>query len=211
MKTLYLFRHSKPAKQAGGDSSLVPLSQEGRRRFAEFQRKFPIDARTKVFSSPYQRAYETAALTGNPVTVDRRLRERELGDPSAFTKELWERQYTDDTAKNSDGESFRQVQTRMSAAMADILSALSDGEAAVVVSHAAAICAYLQQFCEISVLDAEKKHRKIVFQQKTVLEGPIDTPSCFTLLFSEGLSHLTYQGWELAKPDAPAHGKTKAE
>ncbi len=83
----------------------------------------------------------------------------------------------------------------MTAAISDILTQTKDGEAAAVVSHAAAICAYLQQYCTITVTDAGKKLRRITFSGATVLNGPISTPSCFVLRFEDGvLSGIEYVG-----------------
>ena len=77
----------------------------------------------------------------------------------------------------ADGESFREVNARMSACIRDILSHLPDGETALIVSHAAAICAYLQGFCTVEVTDAEQKLRKISFQGDSAI-------ICVAALFS---------------------------
>lgn len=75
----------------------------------------------------------------------------------------------------------------MTAAICDILAQTKDVEAAAVVSHAAAICAYLQQYCTVTVTDIGKKLRRITFNGTTVLDGPISTPSCFVLRFEDGV------------------------
>lgn len=76
--------------------------------------------------------------------------------------------------------------------MNDLLTKMDDGESAIVVSHAAAICAYLQQYCEIQVTDVDSNQRHIVFRNKTVLDGTIKTPSCFVLTFSKDLTSISY-------------------
>ena len=45
------------------------------------------------------------------------------------------------------------------------------GQDALVVSHAAAICSYLQRFCTVEVTDAAQKLRRITFQGEVLLDG----------------------------------------
>lgn len=160
----------------------------------EFVQQFPLVEDMPVFSSPYRRAQETAQIFGFPIQTDVRLIERKIGERSAFTKEMWRLQYQDADFKSEDGESFREVRCRMTAALKEILVQLPDGGAAVVVSHATAICAYLQQFCTVEVTDTEHKLRRITFQGKIVLDGAIRTPSAFVLEFENGqLLQIAYR------------------
>lgn len=130
-----------------------------------------------------------------PVRTDNRLIERKIGEHSAFTKEMWLCQYRDADCKPEGGESFREVRCRMTEALGEILAQTPDGGAVVVVSHAAAICAYLQQFCRIEVTDVEHKLRRITFQGKIVLDGAIRTPSAFVLGFENGqILQVEYRG-----------------
>lgn len=187
-----MFRHSKPDKNSTLQNEDIPLSQEGKDLAKQFIGKFPAATPIKVFSSPFIRAKQTAEIFSFDVITDARLIERNVGNKDTFTKDLWAKQYTDIDAKNDNGESFRMVQRRMSGFMNDLLAKMDDGESAVVVSHAAAICAYLQQYCEIQVTDVDTKQRRIVFHNETVLDGTIKTPSCFVLTFSKGLTAISY-------------------
>ena len=75
----------------------------------------------------------------------------------------------------------------------DLLNCLEDGERAVVVSHAAAICAYLLNFCTITVLNSKQKSRKIQRNDNIILCGKIRTPSAFVLHFqAQELSDISY-------------------
>ena len=56
---------------------------------------------------------------------------------------------------------------------------------AVIVSHAAAICAYLTKYCVITVANASEKIRHIQFENETVLDGKINTPCAFVLKFEQ--------------------------
>ena len=195
MKTLYLFRHSKPDKTSKLDNSLIPLSEEGRPALlALLDRIGDLDKNVPVFSSTYRRAYETALLISGCVVRDSRLTERQTGTRETFTKELWAGQYTDCYLKNLDGESFLEVRERMTETINEILDQMPGGGSAVIVSHAAAICAYLQQFCRIEVVDADSKHRKIAHGERIILDGAIHAPSCFRLVFEEGClpSRISY-------------------
>ena len=195
MKTLYLFRHSKADKTSKLDNSLIPLSEDGRAALlALLGRIGDLDKNVPVFSSAYRRAYETALLISGCVVRDSRLTERQIGSRETFTKELWAGQYTDCDLKNTDGESFREVRKRMTESINEILDQIPGGGSAVIVSHAAAICAYLQQFCRVEVVDADSKHRKITLGEGIILDGVIQAPSCFRLEFEEGYlpSHISY-------------------
>lgn len=186
MKTVFLIRHSEPQKIKGLPTEQIPLSDRGEALTEElFCCEVFRDVR-KVYASPYKRAYDTAAHLGMEITVDSRLRERELGDKTTLNAAFWGHQYQNHDFKNKDGESFNEVKARMTACVDEILQAMHDGEKVAVVSHAAAICAYLLNFCKIKVLDPAKKIREITYREKVILSGGIDTPSGFVLEFEDG-------------------------
>ncbi len=187
MKTLLLIRHSIPEKSSefAADPGLSPA---GIQRTKEIFRHSIFADVSQVWASPSRRAFQTAELLGLPVRTDFRLLERKTGDTTGQDISFWKQQYEDPDFKNPDGESFREVNARMSACIRDILSHLPDGETALIVSHAAAICAYLQGFCTVEVTDAEQKLRKISFQGKTLLNGKLEPGMGFILqMDSDGL------------------------
>lgn len=192
MKKIYLFRHSNPDKNSTLQNEYIPLSQEGKDLVKQLADKIHVNSPVRVFSSPFVRAKQTADTFSFDVITDERLIERKVGNPNTFTKDMWAKQYIDIDEKNDNGESFRMVQRRMREFMNDLLMKMEDGESAIVVSHAAAICAYLQQYCEIQVIDVDTKRRRIVFNNKTVLDGTIKTPSCFVLTFGKDLTAVSY-------------------
>lgn len=59
----------------------------------------------------------------------------------------------------------------MTAALREIMAATLEGGTAAVVSHAAAICAFLLNWCSIEVVDEQKKVRKIQHSETVVLDG----------------------------------------
>lgn len=193
MKTILLMRHSQPQKGTGLPNEQIPLSDNGLYLAKKiFQNEIFQNAK-HCFSSPYRRACDTAMASGIKVQVDHRLVERRLGDESTLDAAFWARQYREFNFKNQGGESFREANLRMTAFMTELLARMAEGEKAVVVSHAAAICSYLLNFCTIQVLDAEQKLREIRFQDSVVLSGKIQTPCAFVLEFQSDVpSHINY-------------------
>ena len=192
MKTIDIFRHSKPVKQGQFSNSDIPLSAEGKEKILNLATEMQLGCNLKIYTSPYRRAFETAELIAcNPICDDR-LIERGIGERDTFTKEIWRGQYVDATLRNIGGESFFEVRARVSSVICEILCDMHDDESVIVVSHAAAICAYLQQFCAIIVTDADSKQRQIKFHDRVIMEGAIQSPSCFKLDFEQELIGVTY-------------------
>lgn len=74
----------------------------------------------------------------------------------------------------------------MTAALREIMATTPEGGTAAVVSHAAAICTFLLNWCSIEVVDEQKKVRKIQHSETVVLDGKIAAPSVFVLRFAGG-------------------------
>lgn len=165
MKKIFLMRHSIPEK---GDmpNEQIPLSEEGKALAVSKRNIFSnVD---RCFSSPYRRAMETAEFIADHPVIVKELHERTIGDAR---EDFWLKQYEDHDFRNPGGESLNQVKVRMKAAIDSIVCQMEEGETALVVSHATAICAYLLSYCEIEVKDAENKVRKISFHGKEILNG----------------------------------------
>ena len=81
----------------------------------------------------------------------------------------------------------------MTSAINEIISTIQDGNTVAIISHAAAICAYLLNWCSIEVVDEQKKLRKIIHKGAVVMNGKIATPSAFILEFeNEQLCGIKY-------------------
>lgn len=180
MKTLLLFRHSKPLPGPVPDADR-PLSPEGIAAAQAFFDREPFSGVSAVVASPYRRAWETAQLFGMPFTTDVRLAERCTGDTTGQDASFWKRQYDEPDFKNPDGESLREAGTRVVACAAEVLARLPEGGSAALFSHAGSICGFLMHFCTITVTDLQTKRRKIAFHGKTVLDGTLNAPSCFVV------------------------------
>ena len=193
MKTVILIRHSEPIRDRTIPTEALPLSEQGHIKAQEL---FSLDifrSVEAVYTSPYRRAYSTAEKLNKRLIVDGRLRERELGNPETLNAEFWNRQYEDHNYKNVNGESLNDTKERITSAISEIISMIQNGDAVAVVSHAAAICAYLLNWCSIEVIDEQKKLRKITHNRSVVMNGKIATPSAFILEFeNEQLCEIKY-------------------
>ena len=193
MKTILLIRHSEPIKDRTMPTAELPLSERGSRKAQELFSLKTFHSVQAVYTSSYRRATSTAEKLRAHFYMDERLRERELGNPDTLNEAFWSRQYEDYNYKNDGGESLNETKERMTAVMCEIVSTMQDGDTVAVVSHAAAICAYLLNWCTIEVMDTQKKLRKITYQGAIVVNGSIAAPSAFVLEFeNEHLSRLKY-------------------
>lgn len=189
MKTLYLIRHSQPEKNTDLPTEKIPLSLIGHRKAEQLFSNCIFSHVSHVYSSPFLRAFQTAEKLRKPILIDERLQERALGNPDTSDESFWLHQYTDHDFRNEGGESMNETGKRMEAALSDILVSIADGDTAAVITHAAAICAYLMKYCTVEVTDVQLKKRRITFRNKVILDGIIDTPSVFVLRFENDILH----------------------
>lgn len=193
MKTVILIRHSEPIKNRTITTEELPLSEQGHIKAQELFSLDIFSSVEAVYTSPYRRAYSTAEKLSGRLNVDDRLRERELGNPETLNAAFWIRQYKDHNYKNADGESLNDARERMTATINEIISTMHDGNTVAIISHAAAICAFLLNWCSIEVVDEQKKLRKITHKGAVVMNGKITTPSAFVLEFeNEQLCRIRY-------------------
>ena len=193
MKTVILIRHSEPIKDRTIPTEALPLSEQGHIKAQELFSLNIFRFVEAVYTSPYRRAYSTAEKLNKRLIVDDRLRERELGNPETLNAEFWIRQYEDHDYKNVNGESLNDAKERMTSVISEIILSIQDGDTVAVISHAAAICAYLLNWCSIEVVDEQKKLRKIAHNRSVVMNGKIATPSAFILEFeNEQLCRIRY-------------------
>lgn len=177
MKRIFLMRHSIPEKRDMPNEQ-IPLSEEG--KALALSKSNVLSNVDRCFSSPYRRAVETAELIVDHPFIVEELHERTIGDAK---EDFWLKQYEDYDFHNPGGESLNQVRTRMKMAVDSIVCQMEEGETALVVSHATAICAYLLSYCEIEVKDAVDKVRKISFHGKEILNGRFKPADGFEILF----------------------------
>ena len=175
-------RHSIPNKNIGNNET-HPLSNEGIEKAKQFYKKEVFRNINKVISSPYLRTIQTAYLYSDEIVKDDHLIERLIGDLKTAHKSQWKKQYDDYDYKNTNGESLNEVKHRMSECIQEYLYQMHENKKILIISHATSICSYLLNFCEIQVTDEYNKIRRITYNGEIVLEGRIQTPSCFILKF----------------------------
>ena len=100
---------------------------------------------TSDLSRTRQTAETLAALTGLPIREDKRLREIDTGSISGLTRAEFLDRYPElrinagpDDRRGGDGESERQVATRIAACLTDIARAHDDGATVVAATHGVA-------------------------------------------------------------------------
>jgi broad specificity phosphatase PhoE len=142
---LYLVRHGRTAENAARrllGRLDVPLDELGRRQAAALSAVPELAGATRVISSPLQRARDTAAAVGPPVTVDPRWTEIDYGvfDGAALTEaaELWAGWDGDLEYRPPGGESLAELGRRVRSAC-DELWAEAEAADVVVVSHVSPI------------------------------------------------------------------------
>lgn len=189
-KKIFLMRHSIP-KRCALSTELLPLSEEGIQLAMSYKDMFyDVD---KCYTSPYKRASETARiLFDGQVIVKDKLHERIVGEAH---EDFWLKQYQNHDYYNPGGESLNMVRIRMKSVMDEILQELDDGETALVVSHATAICSYLLNFCDVEVIDAASKSRMIRFNGQEVLHGKFNPTDYFEIEYvNNAISVITSKG-----------------
>ena len=178
MKKIILIRHSIPERLKLPTEQL-PLSEEGKELARSKSEIFAnID---KCYTSSYKRAFETAQiLSRKPITMVDDLHERIVGEAR---EDFWLKQYQDHDYHNPNGESLNDVKKRMKTAVDSILRKMQDGESALIVSHATAICSYLLNYCDITVTNSSDKSRKITYKDETVMDGIFAPTNYFEIDF----------------------------
>ncbi|MEG0733423.1 histidine phosphatase family protein [Anaerorhabdus sp.] len=192
MKTIYLFRHTTPQENSKYHNESIPISKQGVIEMKNLLSDL-YDDFDSILCSPYVRAVQTAQIISSNYSVDDRLCERRLGMEEELVDDFWARQYSDYDYKNIGGESLNDVRKRMVDAIDFYLNRVDDNQTIAIVSHATAICSFLLSNCSIAVTNAKCKERKIIFNERIIIDGKIKTPSCFKLVFdNEKLIDISY-------------------
>jgi broad specificity phosphatase PhoE len=153
--TLYLARHGETDWNQLGrwqGQTDVDLNEAGRAQARVLAENVRGRGVVQLWSSDLSRARETAEIVGQvlglpAVQVDAGLRERGFGCFEGLTRvecearfpELWARYHSNLREVPTGGEAHTSVVPRMHAAMQRAAAGLSDGQAALLVSHGAAI------------------------------------------------------------------------
>lgn len=190
MATLFLIRHGENdyvGKRLSGRIPGLHLNEKGRLQAAHLAEIFSGLPLKAIYSSPLERAVETAQpladVLGLPVRILSGLLEMDYGEWQGLTiKQMSRRklfktvQATPSRVRMPGGESFSEVQQRAVRAVAEIAAALAEKEMAVCFSHADVIKLVVAHYLEMP-LDA--------FQRLA-----LGTASITTLAFEEHTAYL---------------------
>jgi probable phosphomutase (TIGR03848 family) len=201
MPTLFLIRHGENdyvGKRLSGRIPGVHLNEKGRLQAAHLAEIFGSLPLIAIYSSPLERAVETAQpladVLGLPIQTHPGLLEMDYGEWQGLTIKQMSRRKLFKTVQAAPsqvripgGESFSEVQQRAVSAVAQITAALAEKEIAVCFSHADVIKLIVAHILQMP-LDA--------FQRLA-----LGTASITTLVFEEQKTYLiNYNVNELVLP-----------
>lgn len=201
MTTVYLVRHAKSignTERIFQGRSNLGLSAEGRAQLPQLAERFrniPLEA---VYSSPLQRAVQTAEAVSHyhhlPIQTEEDLSEiyagewelKRFSDLPILYPEHW-RLWCEEEAHfcAPSGESIVQVHNRISSAI-DRIAAQNDGKTIAVVSHGCALRCYL---CHALGLPLERIE-EIPLSQNTAVSRVIYDGCKIQVDYYDDLSHL---------------------
>jgi broad specificity phosphatase PhoE len=159
-----------------------PLNATGRAQAVDLSVALMAEELATVYSSPLQRAYETAEVVAasrglEPVTIEA-LREVDVGSWSGLTREEIEQRFSDQYARWldygqgwDDGETYDAMAERVVRAVLE-LAAVHDGERILAVSHGGPMRA-VSAFAD-RVTYAEARRRSPVVANTAVLEFAVE-------------------------------------
>ena len=184
MTTIYLIRHSKPMKvnnTFNSDSLQIQnekssLSIEGEQLAQEKLNKKEFDNIDVLFSSNFVRTIQTAkylaAKNNLEINIISDLGERRFGINSwdELPENFERKQFLDENYKLGNGESQKDVRTRMYTIIMNIINKYPNKRIAIV-SHATAISYLLKTWCNATIVDDKTRYN---FNNKIILDGYIN-------------------------------------
>lgn len=192
---IYLIRHGKTDKSkivTTGDEIIgnkeVDLDDNFISMIRDFSDRMDFKSIKNVYSSNYIRAKKTAIILSGTdnIKIDNRLGERIGGIPNLdITPEEYYKMQLDNTDYCfPGGETVNQIMKRMDEAITDILNE-NKGQESIVVSHGAAITFYLRKWCNIEIINVQKKIRRFEYNGNVIHEGVVNFVQCFKLTFDD--------------------------
>jgi alpha-ribazole phosphatase/probable phosphoglycerate mutase len=199
MLTFYLLRHGETAWNADNNRYCgrtdIELTEKGIKQAETVREQLKGIEFTGVYSSPLQRAYNTAKIaSGREVTIDQRLIEADFGEWENKTKEefiaespdLWEKWMRDPaTAKaGGTGETGREVVLRVDDFFNELLVKHSSGNF-LVVAHNGVNRLYMAYKLGMPL----SNYRQLVQQNSSITQFVLDADGVFTLHYLNSKLH----------------------
>ena len=203
MTTLYLIRHSVRMKRDDIETynttqpriikeEKIILSGEGEKRAEILSKEKELQNIDALYASNCVRTLQTAKYMMESQNlkahIDERLDERRVGIPNDQEVPDWFiRQFQDFDYKTIGGESMREVQTRFTQAINEILEQNQNKRIAVF-THGYAITTYLLNYCKL--LQITDDGLKIEYNGKILYNGIFNAPEVFKLTFEKKLENI---------------------
>lgn len=197
MTTLYLIRHSVRMKRDDIETynttqpriikeEKIILSGVGEKRAEILSKEKELQNIDVVYTSNCVRTLQTAKyLMENQnlkANIDERLDERRVGKINDKEIPNWfVRQYKDFDYKTIGGESMREVQTRFSEIINEIIEKNKNKRIAVF-THGYAITTFLLKYCKLLYVSEERL--EIEYNGKTLYNRRLNAPEVFKLIFN---------------------------
>lgn len=197
MKTIYLVRHSKAIKDSfltfendlndQEKNEKIPLSVEGEELASQLASTLFNSNIDYLWSSTYERAISTAKYIAKQnninINITDLFNERKLGDTKNIKDDFWLTQLKDQNAAAPEGESQKEVRTRMITGLQNVLNNIEDNTQTVIVTHATAMTFLLMHWCVLLDATLEGKKRWLTFKGVDVINDSFKTPEVFKLEF----------------------------
>lgn len=196
MTTIYLIRHSKPLKvnnTFNNDNLQIQnekssLSIEGEQIAKDKLNNGELDNIDVLFSSNYVRTIQTAKYLAEKnnleINVISDLGERQFGINSwdELPENFERKQFLDENYKIGNGESQKEVSSRMYSTIMKILNENKNKRIAIV-SHATAISYLLKKWCDVDIVGDKLRYS---FKNNILLDGYFNYCETFKLEFDDG-------------------------
>ena len=193
MTTIYLIRHSKPIKvnnTFNSDSLQIQnekssLSIEGEQLAQEKLNKKEFANIDMLFSSNFVRTIQTAKYLAEKnnieINIISDLGERRFGINSwdELPENFERKQFLDENYKLGNGESQKDVRTRMYATIMNIVNKYPNKRIAIV-SHGTAISYLLKKWCDANIVDDKLRY---TFKNEIVFDSCFNYCETFKLVF----------------------------
>ena len=198
MTTIYLIRHSVRMKRDDIKTynttqpriikeEKIILSSIGEKRAEILSKEKELQNIDVVYTSNCVRTLQTAKYLMESqnlkANIDERLDERRVGIINDEEVPDWfVRQYKDFDYKTVGGESMREVQTRFSEVINEILEK-NENKRIAVFTHGYATTSYLLKYCKLLYVSEERL--EVEYKGKTLYNRRLNAPEVFKLTFKE--------------------------
>lgn len=162
------------------------LSSEGERKAKILSENEEFDKLDIIYSSNYVRTIQTAKYFAErlniKININKDLNERKYGNPLE-SKEIGIEQYYDESIKNNEGESRKEVTERMYNAFNKIVKE-NKGKNIAIFSHGAAITFLLMKWCDLLSITNDKK-KCLKFKNNIITNKIFEAPEVFKIIINE--------------------------